>query len=79
MLDHQIAVHIAVHHAKAYARDHNPRHLDLIEDLNQTVSSPHSWLTDTIARLGRHNALAANFDPHMVETCLRLYRERHTA
>lgn len=74
--EHQVAVQVAVHHARAYIRDNNPRHLDIIEDLNQRVTSPAIFVTDTVKRLGRHNALNCGFEPVLVENCIRLAAER---
>lgn len=75
-MTHPVAVATAVFQAKAYCRDKNPRHLDIIEEIHQQVRSPASFLTDTVARLGRHNALAVGIEAHVIENCLRLRRER---
>jgi uncharacterized protein (UPF0335 family) len=76
--NHEIAVEVAVHHARAFIRSQNPRHLDVIEDLNQRVNSPAIFVTDTVKRLGRHNALAIGFDAKLVSNCIRLAKERAT-
>lgn len=76
MLTHTLAVDLATYHGRAYVRDHEERHLDIIEDLHQRTESPALFLTDTVARLGRHNALTIGLEPHLVETCLRLHRTR---
>jgi len=70
--DINVAIEVAVFHGRAFSRDQDDRHLDVIEEIHQQVRSPATFLTQTIKRLGRQNALNAGFKLDLINTCIRL-------
>ena len=78
-LDFPVAVELGVFHGRAYVRDHDERHLDILEGLNQTVRCPALWLTETVSRLGSANAEACGFDRRLVSNCIKLMKRRHAS